>query len=180
MRITVVDRIGSFIPVHAFRTGAPEAVRTGIVYTGDGRTSIGVPAGDYQVYASRGFEYSAPSARVRVVQGQHSSVLLKIRREVMMSGFASCDTHVHTLELSGHGDANVEERVLTAAEEGLDLMVAEANLSFQISTLREGARRGWREVDRNGPEYGYRFTANVQHFDGDTDVPMTRFQQTRD
>src|SRR3712207_6912951 len=32
--------------------------------------------------------------------------------------------YVHTLELSGHGDASVDERVLTAAGEGLDVIVA--------------------------------------------------------
>jgi hypothetical protein len=41
-----------------------------------------------------------------------------------MDGFVSCDTHVHTLELSGHGDASVDERALTAAGEGLDAIVA--------------------------------------------------------
>ena len=34
------------------------------------------------------------------------------------------DTHIHTLELSGHGDASVVERALTLAGEGIELAIA--------------------------------------------------------
>jgi hypothetical protein len=122
--------MGSLVPIHALRVGALEAIRTGVIYTSDGQTSIGVPAGEYQIYASRGFEYSAPSARVQLAHGQRASIALKIRREVTMCGYVSCDTHVHTLELSGHGDASVDERVLAAAGEGLDLIVATEHNRF--------------------------------------------------
>lgn len=145
LRITVVDGKGSLVPLAALRTGVHEAIRTGAVYTADGRTSLGVPAGEYRVYASRGFEYSAPSTRIRVGQGQRASVTLKILREVNMSGYASCDTHVHTLELSGHGDASVDERVLTAAGEGLDLIVTTEHNQFAdyAAALRKRGLDAW-------------------------------------
>jgi hypothetical protein len=122
-RITVVDSRGSLVPIRGLRTEAFEAIRTGVVYTPDGKTTIAVPAGAYRIYGSRGFEYSAPSARIQLLHGQRAAIALKIRREVAMDGYVSCDTHVHTRELSGHGDATVDERVLTAAGEGLDLIV---------------------------------------------------------
>jgi hypothetical protein len=144
-RITVVDRMGSLVPIRALRVGALEAIRTGVIYTSDGQTSIGVPAGEYQIYASRGFEYSAPSATVQLAHGQRASIALKIRREVTMSGYVSCDTHVHTLELSGHGDASVDERVLAAAGEGLDLIVATEHNRFAdyAAALRKLGLNRW-------------------------------------
>jgi len=36
----------------------------------------------------------------------------------------SCDTHVHTFTYSHHGDATVEERMLTLAGEGIELPIA--------------------------------------------------------
>src|SRR6185503_15507064 len=36
----------------------------------------------------------------------------------------AADTHIHTLTFSGHGDANVEERMLTLAGEGVELAIA--------------------------------------------------------
>jgi hypothetical protein len=51
----------------------------------------------------------------------------------------SCDTHIHTLTHSGHGDATVEERMLTLAGEGIELPIAtEHNLHADYS---EAARR---------------------------------------
>jgi hypothetical protein len=145
VRITVVDASGSLAPLARLRTGGLEAVRTGVVYTGDGQTRIGLPAGEYRIYASRGFDYSAPSERVKLRAGETASVELDIRREVPMAGFLSCDTHVHTLELSGHGDASVDERILTAAGEGLDLIVAtEHNRAVDYSAaLRKLGLDNW-------------------------------------
>jgi hypothetical protein len=39
-------------------------------------------------------------------------------------GFVACDTHIHTLTFSGHGDSSVEERLVTLAGEGVELAVA--------------------------------------------------------
>jgi hypothetical protein len=139
VRVTVVDRNGSLAPITSLRNKPTEAVRIGVIYTSDGHALIGVPAGEYRIYASRGFEYSAPSKSVRVDQGERSSVSLRIEREVEIPNHVSCDTHVHTLELSGHGDATVQERALTAAGEGLDLVVATEHNRFaqySLSSIR--------------------------------------------
>jgi hypothetical protein len=124
VRITVADAQGVLVPLTALRSSNLEAVRTGVVYTADGIASIGLPAGEYEVFASRGFEYSAPSRRIRLEPGKEQRVHFNLVHEVKMEGFVSCDTHVHTYELSKHGDASLRERAITAAGEGLDIVVA--------------------------------------------------------
>ena len=124
VKVTVVDSAGSLVPFASFRSGAYEAIRTGVLYTADGRANIGLPAGEYRIYASRGFEYSAPAETVRLEKSSKHTTRLGIRREVQLPGYVSADTHVHTFELSRHGDATVDERVLTAAGEGLDVIIA--------------------------------------------------------
>jgi hypothetical protein len=49
---------------------------------------------------------------------------LAIRREVDTTGYVACDTHIHTLTFSGHGDASVEERLVTLAGEGVELAIS--------------------------------------------------------
>ncbi|MEZ6055200.1 MAG: CehA/McbA family metallohydrolase [Planctomycetaceae bacterium] len=48
---------------------------------------------------------------------------MSIRRIVPTGGWIACDTHVHTLTHSGHGDATIEERMLTLAGEGIELPI---------------------------------------------------------
>ncbi len=45
-------------------------------------------------------------------------------REVDTRGFIGCDTHLHTLQFSGHGDASALERQVTLAGEGVELAIA--------------------------------------------------------
>lgn len=124
VKLTVVDSHGSLVPFASLRSGAYEALRTGVLYSADGRANIGLPAGEYRIYASRGFEYSAQSEAVRLKKNGAHNTRLQVRREVQLPGYVSVDTHVHTFELSRHGDATVDERVLTAAGEGLDIIIA--------------------------------------------------------
>jgi hypothetical protein len=138
-RITVVDDTGALVPLGPMGNPEREAVRTGVVYTADGRTEIGLPAGNYKVYASRGWAYNAPSGRAILKPGKRKRLRLRLRREVDLPGYISCDTHVHTLELSGHGDANVRERVITAAGEGLDMIIVTEH--DRISDYSETVRK---------------------------------------
>jgi hypothetical protein len=52
------------------------------------------------------------------------AVDLRLRRQVDTAGFIAADTHIHTLTFSGHGDATIEERMVTLAGEGVELAVA--------------------------------------------------------
>ncbi len=140
VRITVVDVAGALVPLSALGNPEREAVRTGVIYTADGRTRFSLPFGTYEVFASRGWEYSAPSRRLSLTaRKSRGHVKLRLRREVELREYVSCDTHVHTLELSGHGDASVRERILTAAGEGLDIIVATEH--NQTADYSEALRR---------------------------------------
>lgn len=161
VKISVVDREGSLVPFLSLLKDRHEAHRTGTLYTASGRARLSLPAGEYRVYASRGFEYSAPVQHVHLKQGAEQSVRLRLRKEVNLSGYVSCDPHVHTFELSRHGDASVDERVLTAAGEGLDLIVStEHNRVDDYSDVAE--RRGLSKWTRVLP--GNEVTTAMGHF----------------
>ncbi len=122
-RMTVADARGALAPL----TASPEpslAVRPGVIYSPDGVAEIGLPAGEYTLSATRGFEYGLAERKVSVRPGSAEDISLEIGREVATPGLAACDTHVHTFTYSRHGDATAEERVVTLAGEGVELAVA--------------------------------------------------------
>ncbi len=100
------------------------AVRPGMAFTATGRATFGVPVGRYTIIAGRGFEYSLARAEVSLTAGEVAKQTLSIRREVPTEGYVACDTHVHTLTHSGHGDATIAERMITLAGEGIELPIA--------------------------------------------------------
>ncbi len=122
-RLTLVDAEQALVPWLA-SNGPQLAVRTGVVYTGDGHARMSVAPGDYVLHASRGFEYSVATTRLTVAAGETKRVALGIRREVPTPGLIASDTHIHTLTFSKHGDAAIDERMLTIAGEGIELAVA--------------------------------------------------------
>ncbi len=122
-RITVLNSDGALQSVGA-SSGHNLAVRAGIIYTSNGSAHFGLPAGSYTIFAGRGFEYSVDHIQITVTPGQTIRRTLKLVREVSTEGLVACDTHVHTLTHSGHGDATVEERMITLAAEGIEMPVA--------------------------------------------------------
>jgi hypothetical protein len=69
-------------------------------------------------------EWSLAHATVHVRPGSEETLELELTREVDTRGLIAADTHVHTVTFSGHGDATLEERMLTLAGEGVELAVA--------------------------------------------------------
>jgi hypothetical protein len=122
-RITIVDARGFLTPVFP-ESGQKLAVRSGVVYTGDGRARFGLPAGDYVIYATRGVEYGLATQKLSLKPGDHPQVALKLAREVPTPNMVACDTHIHTLTYSKHGDATVDERALTLAGECVEVAIA--------------------------------------------------------
>ncbi|MBI4660475.1 MAG: CehA/McbA family metallohydrolase [Verrucomicrobia bacterium] len=122
-RITIVNGQGALA---ALQAGADTslAVRPGIVYTPDGKAQIRLPPGRYTAYATRGFEYGLAATNVSLAINETRRIDLQLTREVATPGFVSCDTHVHTFTHSRHGDAIIEERVVTLAGEGIELPIA--------------------------------------------------------
>ena len=119
-RITVVNAEGALVAIAATSNDSL-AARTGVIYSANGQAKFGMPAGDYTVYAGRGFEYDIDSVRLSLAPGDVVQKELVIHREVPTEGYVSCDTHIHTLTYSGHGDATLDERVVTIAGEGIEL-----------------------------------------------------------
>lgn len=122
-RLTLVGANGA--PVELFYADARStAVRPGIAYTANGRARLELPAGRITLWASRGMEWSAARTELEVTRGGAVHVALALAREVDTTGWIACDTHIHTLTHSGHGDASVEERMVTIAGEGIELPIA--------------------------------------------------------
>lgn len=122
-RLTWTDTDGALMPLQADATQRL-AVRTGVIYTGNGQATLGTAPGSYVLYASRGFEYSVATVPITLAAGDDKSVDLRLRREVPTPGLIAADTHIHTLTHSRHGDATIDERMLTIAGEGIELAVA--------------------------------------------------------
>jgi hypothetical protein len=122
-RLTVVQAGGALMTTDAVsRDGL--AVRPGVIYTATGAAEFRLPAGKYTVYAGRGFEYNAAATEIVLQSGEAAVRKLTLRREVSTEGYVACDTHCHTLTLSGHGDATLAERMVTIAGEGIELPIA--------------------------------------------------------
>ncbi|MBW3597925.1 MAG: CehA/McbA family metallohydrolase [Planctomycetes bacterium] len=159
-RITIITADGALQSVGA-ESNAHLAVRPGVVFTSTGQARVGVPAGAYALFAGRGFEYSLSSAEVALAAGQSERVRLAIRREVPTEGYAACDTHVHTLTHSGHGDATVEERMVTLAAEGIELPIA---TDHNVQIDHEPFAREADVRQRFTPVVGNEVTTKVGHF----------------
>lgn len=122
-RITIVDTKGAATDIFLAPTNGT-AVRAGLIYVSEKETEIALRKGDYTFYANRGMEWSRDKQTVSVKAGSKTKINLLLRREVDTKGFIAADTHVHTLTFSGHGDATVQERMVTLAGEGVELAVA--------------------------------------------------------
>ena len=122
-RITITNSSGTLMPT-ANISGPQLAVRPGVVYARGGTARLKLAAGRYRIHAGRGFEYSVAVTDVDLAPGSTTSRRLSISRDVDTAGWAAMDTHVHTGTFAKHGDATVEERMLTIAGEGIELPVS--------------------------------------------------------
>jgi hypothetical protein len=160
-RITIVDDALGALPPLGAAPGQRLAVRHGVAYSADGRARLTLPAGRYRVHAGRGFEYSIATARVSVAAGETRKVSLKIHREVPTGNLVACDTHVHTLTFSGHGDSTDDERALTLAGEGIELPIATEHNQmngYAAAAVRMGVG------NRFTPVLGSEITTTKGHF----------------
>ncbi len=135
------------------------AIRRGVVYTSGGELEVDLPQGDYEVFAARGMEWSVASSKLSLTSD--SQVHLELTREVNTEGFIACDTHIHTLTHSGHGDSTVEERMVTLAGEGVELAVAtdhNHNTNYRPTQERMGLNRYFT------PTTGNEITTPIGHF----------------
>lgn len=150
-RITIIDKNRSLMSLGT-TSSKSLAVRPGVVYTSNGRAQLDLPAGEYTVFAGRGFEYGVDSTTATIGIGANASTTLAIRREVATPGYVSCDTHCHTLTHSGHGDATLAERMITIAAEGIELPIAtdhNIQIDYESAAREAGVRRYFTPVIGN-------------------------------
>lgn len=151
-RITVTTEQGSLVSLGNV-SDAAHAVRPGVVYTRDGTARLLLPAGRYVVHAGRGFEYGVGRTIVDLAPGATVRRRLTIRREVDTAGWAAMDTHVHTATYAKHGDAAIDERMLTIAGEGIELPVSsEHNTRVPFEERARAAGVGTRFTPVTGSE----------------------------
>lgn len=122
-RLTIADDRGVLAPLDTSAQPGV-AIRAGTAYTAGSRVALHLRPGRYVVYATRGFEYSRAMQSVTLGEGQSADLVLPLRHEVPTPGLVACDTHLHTLTYSGHGDASLDERIATVCGEGIELPVA--------------------------------------------------------
>tara|TARA_R110002072_G_scaffold303069_2_gene492679 strand:- start:5307 stop:7529 length:2223 start_codon:yes stop_codon:yes gene_type:complete len=159
-RITILNSDGSLQECLA-ESERQVAFRPGTVYASNRPVRILVPAGDYRILVGRGFEYSLAEKQVSAPAGSTQNLSFSIDREVDTEGWVACDTHVHTLTHSGHGDSTVQERMVTLAGEGIELPIATDHNVF-IDHRPFAKEAG---VDRYfTPVIGNEVTTKVGHF----------------
>lgn len=159
-RVTVLDEADTLRDTGA-ASNATLAVRPGTIYTANGFARIPVESGTYRVVVGRGFEYSIDSQTVAVGPGSTKKVDLGIRREVPTNGWVACDTHVHTLTHSGHGDCTVQERMVTLAAEGIELPIA---TDHNVQIDHEPFAREMKVRQYFTPVIGNEVTTKIGHF----------------
>jgi hypothetical protein len=94
-----------------------------VVYTATGSGSIQVRPGTYDVYASRGLEYTVALRRITVPNGGTVTVDFRLTRVVKTKDSISADFHVHSGR-SLDTQAPLRDRVLAFAGEGVEVMVS--------------------------------------------------------
>jgi len=93
-----------------------------VVYT-TGTGSIQVRPGTYDIYASRGMEYSVDRVQVVVTASNTSNAAFSLKRAVKTKNAISVDSHIHTGR-SVDTAAAVRDRVLSFAAEGVEVMIS--------------------------------------------------------
>lgn len=103
-----------------------DSVPFGIVWMAyteaDGTVEIDIEPGDYQVYVSRGTEYSLYSMPLTIAGGATQVIDARIARVVDTSGFISADYHVHGIN-SADSRVSHSDRVRQFAGEGVDNVI---------------------------------------------------------
>ncbi len=88
----------------------------------DGTVSFDVEPGSYQVFVSRGTEYSLFSAPITMTAGATTPVAASIAHVIDTTGFVSSDFHVHGIA-SADSRVSQSDRVRQFAGEGVDNVI---------------------------------------------------------
>jgi hypothetical protein len=86
--------------------------------------SLAIPAGNYEVYATRGLEYGLTKTKISIKEGETVSLIAKEpKREVNSDGWLSSDFHVHSAP-SFDTKISVRQRLKSFVAQGGDVMIS--------------------------------------------------------
>jgi len=100
------------------------ASRANTIYTASGTGELRLPKGTYEFWFGKGMEYSVDVRQVEIQTDSTIFISAILEKEINTDGLVGGDMHLHTFTNSGHGDANLAERIISCAAEGLDWAVA--------------------------------------------------------
>jgi len=124
--ILVLNSIAGRISTGTFEDITKDTVPFGMVwldYTdGQGRLEFDLEPGEYELFVSRGTEYSLYRQRIVVTPGATVPVDATIVQVVDTTGFVSSDFHVHTIN-SADSRVNLHDRAIQFAGEGVDNVI---------------------------------------------------------
>lgn len=103
--------------------GPGEAGSKNMLYSLTGTGSVQLPAGRYDVLATRGPEYSLARQELEVSAELGAAFRAELTRVVDTSGYLAADFHLHASP-SKDSDVSLNDRVLTLAAEGVELAAA--------------------------------------------------------
>jgi hypothetical protein len=110
--------------MHELESTDDLACRGHTIYTRTGKGTFQLPAGLYEIWCGRGMEYSVDIQNHIFDKGQVVTLKATLKRELNPQGYIGGDMHLHTYTFSNHGDATVEERLISCAAEGLEWAVS--------------------------------------------------------
>lgn len=124
VRVSIYPGGSSSVPSVENDFGEPDAGRNRlrVDHVVSGSASIEVPAGEWNVVVSRGYEYEIHEQLVNVTEGNSVSVTAALLRSVDTTGQMCADYHIHTHGSPDSPD-NATEKVRQALAEGLEIPV---------------------------------------------------------
>jgi len=109
---------------HGLSSTGDLANRGHTIYARTGKGRFQLPAGVYEIWFGKGMEYSVDIQKIVLDNRQTTTLKATLKRELNPKGYVGGDMHLHTFTHSGHGDATVEERLISCVAEGLEWAVA--------------------------------------------------------
>lgn len=95
-----------------------------LVQTTKGEGTVHLAAGSYEVYVSRGFEFSVWHTKPFVVQaGRQANLSAVVVRELDTNGWISADLHMHSI-MSIDSGIELQDRVAAIVSEGVEYVAA--------------------------------------------------------
>jgi len=141
-----------------------------------GKGAVDLPAGKYQVWVSRGFEYSVDHrARFEVKAGETTPLQAVLIREIDTRGWISGDFHVHARPSIDSGFP-LSTRVIANAAEGVEFITATDHdyLTYYLPWVNELGLRSYMKtsvgVETTTLEFGHYNGFPMEY--AETDLPV--------